>query len=311
MKLVEILARELEKWPKNVYSFGCDSDGEIRAYDKEGGADERHNRHDFFPKTPVDCSDKASGFGSTCSPVLVTREMWQSERAKLKPGKKADAGGWIRHRGTKQPVADGVKVEIRTRRGDFEVFAADGFAWEAKGGAQIMAYRIHKPAEQPAPEIKVTHIDHEAGVIHAESVSSSCGPVKAEWSELLYDPIAQGPLQWRDRIREIDRTVDALEEERVSLIQRLGGEGFRLIDQVNAKIAEAAQAHEDMSDWRNWKVGDLVEYVGGNDSPYYMSGVRYPVEAISEESFYLDDEDDGHHQWTHSKEFVWHSRPSA
>jgi len=38
-----------------------------------------------------------------------------------------------------------------------------------------------------------------------------------------------GPLQWRDRVAEIDREVETLEEERASLIQRLADEGFSLI----------------------------------------------------------------------------------
>ena len=38
-----------------------------------------------------------------------------------------------------------------------------------------------------------------------------------------------GPLQWRDRVTEIDRTVEALEEERASLVQKLADEGFALI----------------------------------------------------------------------------------
>ena len=62
------------------------------------------------------------------------------------------------------------------------------------------------------------------------------------------------PLAWRDRVQEIDIVVQVLEEERLSLVQGLEAEGFALI---NAKREPA----EDMTDWRNWKAGDLVECV--------------------------------------------------
>ena len=58
----------------------------------------------------------------------------------------------------------------------------------------------------------------------------------------------------RDRIQKIDIVVQELEEERLSLVQSLEAEGFALID---AKREPA----EDMTDWRNWKAGDLVECV--------------------------------------------------
>ena len=62
------------------------------------------------------------------------------------------------------------------------------------------------------------------------------------------------PLAWRDRIQKIDIVVQELEEERLSLVQSLEAEGFALID---AKCEPA----EDMTDWRNWEEGDLVECV--------------------------------------------------
>lgn len=136
---------------------------------------------------------------------------------------KPNKDGWIRHRGGKCPVEDGVAVDYRMRDGEIMTQPAVCLEWDHYGECgDIMAYRVHKPAE------------------------------------LRYDPCADGPLQWRDRITEIDRTVEALEEERVALVQRLEGEGFRLIEW-------AAQPVEDMSDWRNWKAGDQVKVILAND----------------------------------------------
>jgi hypothetical protein len=62
------------------------------------------------------------------------------------------------------------------------------------------------------------------------------------------------PFEWRDRIREIDATIEAMTYERAELVSKLAGEGFAL-------IAVAAESVEDMSDWRDWRVGDCVEVV--------------------------------------------------
>jgi len=82
-----------------------------------------------------------------------------------------------------------------------------------------------------------------------------------------------GPVQWRDRIREIDTTFEAMTAERAELVSKLAGEGFAL-------IAVAAEPVEDMGDWRNWKVGDILEVVSNTVSHEFNIGeiVRYKKE---------------------------------
>jgi hypothetical protein len=70
--------------------------------------------------------------------------------------------------------------------------------------------------------------------------------------------VTDDPRAMRDRIREIDTTVEALEEERASLVQRLADEGFVLADPA------PKEPDEDMSDWRNWRSGDTVRCVSHN-----------------------------------------------
>jgi len=202
---------------------------------------------------------------------------------------KADKDGWVRHRGGKCPVDESVKVQTVLRsetKRSFDAIAsiAGDLSWKHHGdGGDIMAYRLHKPAEQG---------------IYADDKDESIEPVQVTYVD------SDGPLQWRDRITEIDATTQALTTERAELVQKLAIEGFALIGRV-------VEPGEDMSDWRNWKVGDVVEYVGKNDSSFYIAGVHYVVESISQDFYYLDDESDGHHKWTHCREFKWHSRPSA
>ena len=136
--------------------------------------------------------------------------------------KKADC--WIRHNSKQQPVDDHVEVEIRTRGGDYEVCKASGFTWDATAENQIMAYRLHKTVDQ---------------------VEACSKPDPRDSAKRDSDYVC-----WmRDRITEIDATTKALTTERENLVQKLAGEGFAL-------IGRAVEAHEDMSDWRNWKAGD-------------------------------------------------------
>lgn len=133
----------------------------------------------------------------------------------------ANKEGWIRHRGGKCPVEAGTKVDVKTRYdGEFlGVVAITGWAedWShTQDGGDIMAYRIHKPDERPL-------IKNVAPSPEAQTITSSFD------REPSVHVVLHNPIEWRDRITEIDRTVEALEEERVSLIQKLADEGFQLI----------------------------------------------------------------------------------
>lgn len=190
--LVQILAEELKEWPKGVevVTQSC-VDGEI--YDSVG---------DYYvglkPKVFLEEHSEEVKYPQ------VTRAQWEEERAKLSK-QKANKDGWIRHRGGKCPVEAGALIDIRMRCGHVEFGIDDaGIKWSHSGHPEdVMAYRIHQPDQSNDP------VEVEASAPEAQEID--------------------GPLQWRDRIAEIDRTVEALEEERVSLIQKLADEGFQLI----------------------------------------------------------------------------------
>ena len=231
--LVEILAVELKEWPDIVASFGCDTDGEIRAYDEHGGADEYHNQIDFYPEVPVASEDRANGYGALASPVLVTREMWEAERAKLsKP--KANAQGWVRHRGRKNPFNVCTLVDARLRSGQVVTGKfSENLHWVHTGNNfDVMAYRVNESVEAAAPEVTATN---------------------------------DGPLQWRDRVTEIDREVEALEEERESLIQKLADEGLQLLRDFAMKALKSAGL-PDPKDQSTWREGMGVEIVHSRNS---------------------------------------------
>lgn len=206
--------------------------------------------------------------------------------------KKADC--WIRHNSKQQSVDDHVEVEIRTRGGDYEICEASGFAWNATGEDQIMAYRLHKPVEQveacSKPELRIS-LPENYGEIIGGSV--------------------EGPIQWRDRITEIDATTNALTTERADLVQKLASEGFALIGWVVEPV-------EDMSDWRNWKVGDLLEMVKSGEWEEMTNGKLYEFAVPKNRDNFAVIDDCGEIRSFNiglnnsvSCDFKWHSRPSA
>ena len=144
---------------------------------------------------------------------------------------KANVDGWVTHHGVNCPVDGGTVVDIRCRNGSvYEGGMASCFIWKHSNNVgDVTAYRIHAPAEQPEPE-----------------------------SELLYDPVAQGPLQWRNRIRELDtkraevesdyqRQISEITQERESLVQKLAGEGFALVEDMSYPIIWQGQLFDTSS----------------------------------------------------------------
>jgi hypothetical protein len=160
---------------------------------------------DFYAKELAD--DAGLDFGGG---VKVTREMWEAERAKLsKP--KARAQGWVRNRGRKNPFDVCTLVDARLRSGEVVVGKfSDNLHWIHTGNHfDVMAYRVNESVE-----------------------------VKAAEPEMPAAKYFDGPLQWRDRITEIDWAVEALEEERASLIQNLEDEGFKLIKWESVELPD-------------------------------------------------------------------------
>lgn len=62
-----------------------------------------------------------------------------------------NAGGWIRHRGGKCPVDEGVRVDYRMRNGMLGINErSELLDWgrsDESPKSDIMAYKLHKPAE--------------------------------------------------------------------------------------------------------------------------------------------------------------------
>lgn len=270
-KLVEILAVELKEWPEGVSFVVQDKDGKVKfekaVTPKMGSSDEVWIR--LNPCGDFICDKFSRDWHSS----IVTRAQWEAERAKLsKP--KANARAWIRHRGRKNPFGVCTLVDARLRSGEVVTGRfSENLHWVHTGNNfDVMAYRVNESVDSETKEVTAPN---------------------------------DGPLQWRDRVTEIDRTVEALEEERASLIQKLADEGFKLIKREAVELP-------DMSDWCNWREGDLIvcteEYGSGfkKGNIYAISEIvradRNAIKVVSDEN--------GEKNGWQPRFFKWHSRPT-
>jgi hypothetical protein len=331
MKLVEILARELKEWPEGASHIVSASDGGI--HQTRGGAPGHDQNDDVLPFTVLSgCGDEVfwnnrSVFWLSVAPddyktAIVTREMWQAAKDKLE-GKvkahKANKDGWIRHRGGKCPVEAGALVDVRFRSGITKTVCDSlSFRWDHTGQqGDIMAWRPHVATTEQSTEVAQTVVTEG---------------VKAEWEAKL----AANPIQWRDRIHAIDAEQKAADEahkaatdartaERAELVQKLAGEGLALLDKCHALMDGVEERHgaptEDMSDWRNWNVGDMLEMINPEPWSSMTMGKLYRIEqpeycdvfaVLDDEGMYMGfDEFDMLCSDTPATDFKWRSRPTA
>lgn len=300
MKLVELLARELSEWPEKASHAVQHEDGDVWfTYDGKPGRDKYHSKWSINALTAsrkaywlIGAATNISTTASDHATAIVTRFDWSADRARIaKPAKNAE--GWIRHRaGRKCPVEEGVRVDYRMRS-KREAYGerAELLDWGLDNecpASDIMAYRLHKPAEQ----------------VEACSKPDPRNSAKRDSDYVCW---------MRDRITEIDATTQALTTERAELVQKLASEGFALIGRINDLLTEAAQKHEDMSDWLNWKVGDLVECISHDNDQRWSS--KFEIGSINKiTEVYRGDDSDltvniGY--YVNPADFKFHSRPSA
>jgi len=294
MKFLQLLGKELNEWPQGISAitqdigtsvWGFSSDKALPICDELG-----------FWYSPADIGLGMCEIGiddvalsSDHATAIVTRADWKAERAKLK-ATKANGNGWVRNRGRsdKSPVDAGLACSIKFRDGSEATGGVSTLRWLHNGGpADVMRFKIHKPAEQPVP-------------------------VSEPESELLYDPVAQGPLQWRDRIRELDtqraevesdyqRQISEIAQERESLVQKLAGEGLALV--------EVVRPGEEILDWTDWKIGDVLTSTA--DGGGYTSGKTYKFLGMTAWGTARTLDDDGKESGMMPFCFAWHSRPAS
>lgn len=282
MKLVQLLAKELKEWPEGVGKVMQDFDMEIRFFDLAG---EQMTLFDFYiDELASDACDESRFAGGG---VEITKSQWQAEREKMNKPK------WIRHRGGWMPVGAATIVEVRLRCGDIQKHEACEFLCRHKyydSSANIMAYRIieetkdqeteevipkHMAFGYASKEEMVAQIGEECPFAQVASVAKDTNlgtltynlEIDATEATKEIDSLVaklgqiESPLKWRDEIIELEAYEEEFRREREKLISKLESEGFKLIDHMAPVYGEQII---DMSDWRNWQAGDIVECVNGN-----------------------------------------------
>lgn len=302
MKLVEILARDLKVWPKNNNgNDGITQDRGGRLNSLDTGCEPSFNEED---KCWESCShsyldgrlEEAEDYATS----VVTRKMWQAERDRQKGGE------WKRHRGGKMPVADEVRVEVKLRDGDIQEAEASAFLWyhsDCDVCANIMQYRVISQPQAEEVEVKDTTTGTLSYKVEIDTsaATQAIDELAAKWDQV------DGPLLWRDQIVELEAHAEDIQREIASLHARLTNEGFQLIRQYPSLSTDVPAV--DMSDWRNWKAGDVVESREKEEDihigEYYV--LTEDVDAEDGEVYFNDSNGDDRHRDANKYRFI--SRP--
>lgn len=257
MKLVQLLAKELNEWPE--YDEGSDpilfitqdASGEIFSWNDNGELKFADGRWYMQGTIPFDeLIFDGSETCSDCSYEIVREDQWYYEREKMNKPK------WIRHRGGWMPVGAATIVEVRLRCGDIQKHEACEFLWRHKdcdSAANIMAYRvIEETKDQEIEEVKKTNfgtITYKLE-IDATEATQRIDSLVAKWGQIV------SPLKWRDAIIHCQAIIEDCEREIERNVNLLDAEGLMM--QKDSKKAMQHYAPDvDMSDWRNWQVGDV------------------------------------------------------
>lgn len=299
MKLVEILAAELSEWKEDAHIVMQDNDSDKTIWFLE--KDHEFVAHDGFEwkcdsyfKIMI---NRPIRLASDYKTAIVTESQWQAERDRQKGGE------WKRHRGGKQPVFGG-KVEVKFRDGDVEEWFSDSLDWNHNGkGRDIMKYKIISQQQAEEVEVKDTTIGTMSYKAETDTTEANqaIDELASKWDQV------DGPLRWRDCVNELDAYIEEFTRERDALIERLASEGFALIPAMTPVVGVADL---DMSDWRNWKEGDLITFTQESEADF-TKGKQYvfePYESQDHEISIVADDIGDPNGWK-PEFFEWHSRP--
>ena len=291
MKLVELVAKEISEWPEGAIHCVQDSDG---CFKFGAGNAPKYDGDMWFRDIEIE-HDLHNGFHNSKKSIdlessIVTCEMWQAERDRQKGGE------WKRHRGGKQPVADGVMVDVKfndgtQRDGEF----AEHWEWRKEDAdPRITQYRVISQPQAEEVEVKDTTIGTLSYKVEIDTTEASqaIDELAAKWDQV------DGPLLWRDTVNELDAYIEEFTREREALINRLALEGFALIPAMTPVMGVA---DIDFSDWRNWEAGDVMECVSDHGWCGISVGSKY---TLTKDSFFSFADDYGDVRTFSEEEFI-------
>lgn len=201
----------------------------------------------------------------------------------------ADDEGWIKWDGGKCPLPNNHGYDVKVRDGDIidgQHRPQDNTWW---GGIGIVAYRPILPAESK-PE-------HQRVLDEFKSPFGPCPP-DAEPTDNVFTRLSAA-VSASEQIPALIAEINAMLPEGYSVTQ-------------TAQVMAEPETHpswdklaEDMSDWRNWKKGDLVTCINGHGWTSFVVGGSYRVTDTCNAGVYIE----GLSVNMNIKDFKFHSRP--
>ena len=301
MKLVQLLAKELKEWPESATFIVQDENKNVWSLDK--GLDLSYSvnewvSEEWFNLVLVDGLEiLINCLASDNKTSKVTQDQWKSEREKMNKPK------WIRHRGGLNPINDDVLVEVKLRSGDIQSAYASGFIWrhvDCDYSVNIMQYRIMEETEcqeieevipkhmafgyaskeemvaqigEECPFSKVASTAEKTNFgtitykleIDATEATQRIDSLVAKWGQIV------SPLKWRDAIIHCQAIIEDCEREIERNVNLLDAEGL-MMQKDSKKAIQHYAPDVDMSDWRNWQAGDVIEIVGNEGGHEFKNG---------------------------------------
>lgn len=294
MKLLELLAKQLKEWPEidecsdPILFITQDSSGTIFSWNDNGELKFVDGQWYMQGTIPFDeVIFDGSETCSDCSSAIVREDQWQSEREKMNKPK------WIRARGKKPNYETEYPQRMHVRHRDGSTtsgWTSQAFNWSYLDGApdaDIMAYCV-LPMETKDQEIEdvipkhmafgyaskeemVAQIGEECPFaqvastaektnfgtitykleIDATEATQRIDSLVAKWGQIV------SPLKWRDAIIHCQAIIEDCEREIERNVNLLDAEGL-MMQKDSKKAMQYYQTDIDMSDWRNWQIGDRV-----------------------------------------------------
>lgn len=221
----------------------------------------------------------------------------------------ADDEGWIAWSGGKCPLPQLALVQIRTLSGNFSGCTGEARQWQWENN-DIIAYRPILPAEWGNQDMptwsNVTITDKFPDTVSHNGETLKLVGVVGDGS--VFDRLAAAVTA--------SESIPAL----IAEINALLPEGYEVREKAKVKSVmpnpdalydfgqKAEQAAEDMSDWRKWKAGDLLECIVAPTS-WWARGKIYRVQESERGLCVLGDDGDERKLNGVFQLLKFHSRP--
>lgn len=235
----------------------------------------------------------------------------------------ADAEGWIKWEGLNNPFSEDAECECKWSVGCPITRGRAGNYWWGHEGMTHYRPILDKPTVKESLTVAYTEYDPRSVSFNvlerleaAHEAAQSIPDLEAELREVLgsigYDLVARSPFVEPDATDAAPQIkIDwpacnpACDEE---------FNGYRskgcMCEAAKASMLKQAQPAEDMSDWRNWRAGDLIECVDTTAGGRRMTkGQFYRLTDTPDGNVVDIINDDGDKEWFSHARFRFHSRP--